>query len=160
MRIGIGYDVHRLGEGRGVTLGGVLIPCDHTLIGHSDADVLLHAIMDALLGAAGLPDIGHCFPNTDPAFRDVSSLKLLQNVMSQVQHAGYVVGNIDATLLAEAPKIAPFIPRMREKIATCVQVSPQAIGIKATTNETLGAIGRGERIAAMAVALLMERTAS
>ncbi len=155
MRVGIGYDIHQFGDGHDVVLGGVTIPYARRLIGHSDADVLLHAVMDALLGAAGLSDIGHHFPNTDPAYRGISSLRLLGHVMSLIRQAGYEIGNIDATVLAEQPKIGPHLAAMRECMATQMEIAPQQIGIKATTNETLGAIGRGEGIAAMAVALLL-----
>lgn len=160
MRVGIGYDIHRYGDGRAVTLGGVAIPHYCSLVGHSDADVLLHAIMDALLGAAGLPDIGHHFPNTDPAYRGIRSTELLQRVAGMISEAGFAVGNIDATVLAEQPKIGPHILAMRERIARCVDIDVSAVGVKATTNERLGAVGRDEGIAAMAVALLIERGAS
>jgi 2-C-methyl-D-erythritol 2,4-cyclodiphosphate synthase len=153
-RIGLGYDVHRFGDERRLMLGGVEIPGAQGLDGHSDADVLLHAIMDALLGAAGLPDIGHHFPNTDPSLRDVSSLVLLAKVRGLITTEGYAIGNIDATLLAEAPKIAPFIVAMRGAIAEALDILPTAIGIKATTHEQLGCFGRGEGMAAMAVAMV------
>ena len=155
MRIGFGYDIHRLTEGRPLVLGGVPIPSPRGLDGHSDADVLLHALCDALLGAAGLPDIGHLFPNTDPAYKDADSLSLLREVVRRLSELGYGVGNVDLTLLAEAPKIAPFIPQMRAAIADCLLVRPSQVGIKATTNEGLGALGRGEGMAAHAVALIV-----
>ena len=154
-RIGFGYDIHPLMEGRKLFLGGVEIPSERGLDGHSDADVLLHALCDALLGAAGLPDIGHLFPNTDPAYKGASSLTLLAEVVRRVRKMGYAVGNADMTLIAEAPKIAPHIVEMRAVIAECLLVTPAQVGIKATTNEGLGALGRGEGIAAHAVALLV-----
>lgn len=154
MRIGMGYDIHRFGAGNAVVLGGVTIPHTHALVGHSDADVVLHAVMDALLGAAGLPDIGHHFPNTDPQYRGISSGALLARLAKMICDAGFTVGNIDVTVLAEAPTIGPHIPTMRERIAQWVDLSPTAVGIKATTHEGLGAIGRKEGIAALAVALL------
>ncbi len=153
-RIGFGYDIHPLIAGRPLFLGGIEIPSPRGLDGHSDADVLLHALCDALLGAAGLPDIGHLFPNTDPAYKGASSLSLLAEVVRRVQEAGYAVGNADMTLIAEAPKIAPYIAEMRAVIASSLGVEPSQVGIKATTNESLGSLGRGEGIAAHAVALL------
>ena len=155
-RIGFGYDIHPLAEGRKLFLGGVEIPSPRGLDGHSDADVLLHALCDALLGAAGLPDIGHLFPNTDPAYKGASSLSLLAEVVRRVREAGFVAGNVDMTLIAEAPKIAPYIAEMRAAIAECLLVDPSQVGIKATTNEGLGSLGRGEGIAAHAVALLVQ----
>ena len=157
-RIGFGYDIHPLVEGRQLFLGGIEIPSPRGLDGHSDADVLLHALCDALLGAAGLPDIGHLFPNTDPAYKGASSLSLLAEVVRRVQDAGYAVGNADMTLIAEAPKIAPYIAEMRTVIAEALHVEPSQVGIKATTNEGLGSLGRGEGIAAHAVALLVRAT--
>ena len=154
-RIGFGYDIHPLLKGRKLFLGGVEIPSERGLDGHSDADVLLHALCDALLGAAGLPDIGHLFPNTDPAYKGASSLLLLAEVVRRISAAGYAVGNADMTLIAEAPKIAPYIAEMRAVIAECLLVTPAQVGIKATTNEGLGSLGRGEGIAAHAVALLV-----
>jgi len=153
-RIGFGYDIHPLIAGRPLMLGGVEIPSPRGLDGHSDADVLLHALCDALLGAAGLPDIGNLFPNTDPAYKGISSLELLRQVQGRVGAAGYSVGNVDLTLIAEAPKIAPHVPQMRALIAECLRIEPARVGIKATTNEGLGALGRGEGIAAHAVAAL------
>ena len=155
-RIGIGYDVHRLAEGRRLVLGGVEIPSKLGLDGHSDADVLLHAVMDAMLGAAALGDIGQHFPNTDAAFKDASSVDLLRRVGALIAEQGFAVGNIDATLIAEAPKIGPHISAMREKISCALELDGGAIGIKATTNERIGFIGRGEGMAAMAVALLIK----
>ena len=157
-RIGFGYDIHPLIQGRKLMLGGVEIASEYGLDGHSDADVLLHALCDALLGAAGLPDIGHLFPNTDPAYKGASSLTLLAEVVRRVQGVGYAVGNADMTLIAEAPKIAPFVAEMRAVIAECLLVTPAQVGIKATTNEGLGALGRGEGIAAHAVALLVSNS--
>jgi 2-C-methyl-D-erythritol 2,4-cyclodiphosphate synthase len=154
-RIGVGYDVHRLVKGRKLILGGVEITSDIGLDGHSDADVLLHAVMDAILGAAGKGDIGQHFPNTDATYKDVSSLELLRRVMAMIRADGYRVGNIDVALIAEAPKIGPYVNDMRACIADVLQVPSDAIGIKATTNEQLGWIGRGEGMAAHAVALLV-----
>jgi 2-C-methyl-D-erythritol 2,4-cyclodiphosphate synthase len=150
--VGIGYDVHRLVEGRRLVLGGVEIPYSHGLEGHSDADVLCHAIADALLGAAGQRDIGHHFPNTDERIRGISSLDILSRVhiILAVEHRRIV--NIDATVIAEAPKIAPHLEAMRAKISNALRLPPERIGIKATTNEALGFLGRKEGIAAMAVA--------
>jgi len=150
--VGIGYDVHRLVEGRRLVLGGVEIPYALGLDGHSDADVLCHAIADAILGAAGQPDIGHHFPNTDESIRGISSLDILSRVqiILAVEHRRIV--NIDATLIAEAPKIAPHLAAMRAKISEALHLAPERIGIKATTNEMLGFLGRKEGIAAMAVA--------
>ena len=153
-RIGFGYDIHPLTEGRRLWLGGVEIPSPRGLDGHSDADVLLHALCDALLGAAGLPDIGVLFPNTDPAYKDASSLALLRSVVGRLHDAGYTVGNVDMTLIAEAPKISPHVPQMRALIADALRLDPARVGIKATTNEGLGALGRGEGIAAHAVAAI------
>ena len=159
MRIGFGYDIHRLTEGRRLMLGGIEIPSPRGLDGHSDADVLLHALCDALLGAAGLPDIGHLFPNTDPAFKNIASLELLRQVMAQITLAGYQVSNVDTTLIAEAPKIAPYVPQMQAVIADALRVEPGQVGIKATTNEGLGSLGRGEGIAAHAVAAIARLSA-
>ncbi len=151
-RSGIGYDVHRLVEGRKLVLGGVHIPHTVGLDGHSDADVLCHAIADALLGAIGSGDIGHHFPNTDESIRGISSIDILKRVAGVLAQAKARPVNIDATLIAEAPKIAPHIPAMRKNIAQALQMQEADIGIKATTNEGLGSIGRGEGMAAMAVA--------
>ena len=156
MRIGHGYDVHRLVEERALILGGVDIPHTKGLLGHSDADVLTHAIMDALLGAAGLWDIGHAFPDTDPAYKGISSLLLLERVMEMLHSKGYSVGNIDATILAQKPKLAPYIPQMRENIACIIGIDAGAVNIKATTEEGLGFTGTEQGIAAHAVALLIE----
>lgn len=158
MRIGHGYDVHRLVEGRPLILGGVDIPYEKGLLGHSDADVLLHAITDALLGAAGLGDIGLHFPDTDEAYRGADSRELLQKAVSLLQAKGYAVSNLDATVLAQAPKLRPFIPQMVERIAQCCGVAIEQINIKATTEEGLGFTGAGAGIAAHAVCLI-EKTA-
>ena len=152
IRTGIGYDVHRLIEGRKLILGGVEIPHARGLEGHSDADVLSHAIADALLGAIGAGDIGQHFPNTDESFRNISSLDILRHVAAVLTKNKAQAINVDATVIAEAPKITPHISAMREKIATAILLEESRVSIKATTNERLGAIGRGEGIAAMAVA--------
>ncbi len=157
MRIGHGYDVHRLVEGRALILGGVQIPYAKGLLGHSDADVLAHAVADALLGAAALGDIGGMFPDTDPAFAGADSLRLLAEVVKAVRTAGYGVGNIDATVLAQAPKLKPYIPAMREKLAAACGLTVEQISVKATTEEGLGFTGSGEGIAAHAVCLLEEQ---
>lgn len=156
MRIGHGYDVHRLVTDRKLILGGVDIPHTKGLLGHSDADVLTHAVMDALLGAAGLWDIGHAFPDTDQAYKDICSLLLLERVMQMLTQKKLRVGNIDATILAQRPKLAPYIPQMRAKIAEITGVSVDRVNIKATTEEGLGFSGSEEGIAAHAVALLLE----
>ncbi len=152
VRTGIGYDVHRFEDGRPLVLGGVRIEHPRGLAGHSDADVLLHAIMDALLGAAALGDIGHHFPPSDDRFRDADSLQLLAQVAKLLDNEGYSVVNVDATVIAEAPRLAPHVEDMRWRIALWLAVEEEAISIKATTNEGLGTIGRGEGMAAMAVA--------
>lgn len=149
---GLGYDIHRFCEGRPLILGGVEIPHTHGLDGHSDADVLSHAIADAVLGALGLPDIGHWFPPGDPDCRDISSLIILEKTAALVREQGHELINVDATLIAEAPKVLPHRQSMQQHISTALGLDPQRIGIKATTNEMLGAIGRREGIAAMAVA--------
>lgn len=156
MRIGHGYDVHRLKAGRKLILGGVEIPFDQGLDGHSDADVLLHAVMDALLGAAGLGDIGQHFPDTDPAYSGISSLKLLEQVAKLLRSAGFSVGNVDVTMVAQRPKLAPYLPQMREKIASVLAVEPDRINVKATTEECLGFTGTGLGMACHAVCLLEE----
>ena len=152
IRCGNGYDAHRLAPGRKLILGGVEIPHDRGLEGHSDADVICHAIADALLGAVGEDDIGHHFPNTDESIRGISSIEILQRVAALLAEIQARPVNVDATLIAEAPKIAPHIPAMREKIAAALHLETSRVSIKATTNEGLGAIGRGEGMAAMAVA--------
>jgi 2-C-methyl-D-erythritol 2,4-cyclodiphosphate synthase len=156
-RIGFGYDVHRLVAGRKLMLGGVQIPAEKGLEGHSDADVLLHAIADALLGAAGLGDIGKHFPNTDPRFQGVSSVILLQQVADLLVQHRYTVGNVDATLILEEPKIAPYVDAMRQTIARALGTTPAQISIKATTHEGLGALGAGAGAAAHAVALIQQQ---
>ncbi len=156
-RVGQGYDIHRLAEGRPLILGGVRIAERGGLDGHSDADVLVHAVMDALLGAAGCPDIGHYFPDTDDRYLNISSLELLGQVREIIRKEGYAVGNIDSTVIAEAPKLAPYIANMKENLAGALHISSGQINIKATTNETLGAVGRREGIAALASALLYRR---
>ena len=157
MRIGHGYDVHRLTEGRRLILGGVDIPWEKGLLGHSDADVLTHAVMDALLGAAGLGDIGRHFPDTDSAYAGADSLKLLEHVVKLLGERGFSVGNVDATVLAQRPKLAPHIPQMRDNLARTMGVDPSRINIKATTEEGLGFTGSGEGMAAHAVALIEKR---
>jgi 2-C-methyl-D-erythritol 2,4-cyclodiphosphate synthase len=154
MRIGHGYDVHRLTEGRDLILGGETIPYEKGLLGHSDADVLLHAVMDALLGAAALGDIGHLFPDSSEEFRGISSLTLLRRVGRVLASEGYRVVNIDATLLAQAPKIAPYRDKMRANIAKALQISLSQVSVKATTEEGLGFTGEGLGMAAHAIALL------
>jgi 2-C-methyl-D-erythritol 2,4-cyclodiphosphate synthase len=149
---GIGYDVHRFAEGRPLVLGGIEIAHDRGLDGHSDADVLSHAIADAILGAAGERDIGHFFPNTDESIRGISSLDILRRVRGHLVAKGITIVNIDATLVAEEPKIAPHLDRMKEALALALALAPDRIGIKATTNEGMGFIGRGEGIGALAVA--------
>ena len=153
-RIGHGYDVHRLAEGRKLILGGVDIPWEKGLLGHSDADVLTHAVMDALLGAAGLGDIGKHFPDTDPAYTGADSLKLLGHVVGLLGERGFAVGNVDATILAQRPKLAPHIPLMRDNLAQVIGVDPGRVNVKATTEEGLGFTGSGEGMAAHAVALI------
>ena len=154
MRIGHGYDVHRLVEGRKLILGGVDIPHSLGLLGHSDADVLTHAVMDALLGAAALGDIGKLFPDSDDAYQGADSLKLAAEVARQIRAAGYEIGNVDATVIAQKPKLAPHIDTMRENLARALSVPVGAISVKATTEEHLGFSGREEGIAAHAVCLL------
>lgn len=155
MRIGHGYDVHRLTENRKLILGGVEIPYEKGLLGHSDADVLLHAISDALLGAAAMGDIGHLFPDTDDRWKGADSLLLLEMVVKALREKGYSVGNIDATVLAQAPKLAPYIEQMRSNIAEACSVDAYCISVKATTEEGLGFTGTGQGIAAHAVALIV-----
>ncbi|BCG48939.1 2-C-methyl-D-erythritol 2,4-cyclodiphosphate synthase [Citrifermentans bremense] len=154
MRIGHGYDVHRLVEGRKLILGGVDVPYAKGLLGHSDADVLLHAISDAILGAIGEGDIGRHFPDTDPAYKGADSIKLLQHVMGLADAKGYRIGNVDATVVAQRPKLAPFILQMRQNIARALATEDDRVNVKATTTEELGFAGRGEGIAAYGVALL------
>lgn len=155
MRIGQGFDVHQLVEGRKLIIGGVEIAHDRGLLGHSDADVLLHAITDALLGAAALGDIGRHFADTDAQYKDIDSRILLREALHRVRAAGWRVGNVDATIIAQAPKMAPHIPQMVEHIAADLRVERHAVNVKATTTEGLGFSGRGEGIAAQAVVLLL-----
>ena len=156
MRIGHGYDVHRLAAGRSLILGGVTIPYDRGLDGHSDADVLTHAVMDALLGAAALGDIGKLFPDTDPAFKGADSRELLREAWRRIQAKGYTLGNVDVTIIAQAPKMLPHIPQMRVFIAEDLGCHMDDVNVKATTTEKLGFTGRGEGIACEAVALLVK----
>ena len=155
MRIGHGYDVHRLVEGRRLILGGVDIPYEKGLLGHSDADVLVHAVMDALLGAMGAPDIGQLFPDKDPAYKGANSMVLLARVAELMREKGYALGNLDATVLAQSPKLAPHIPQMKENIARVLNVSLEQVNVKATTEEHLGFTGSGDGMAAHAVCLLI-----
>lgn len=156
MRIGHGYDVHRLVEGRDLILGGVKIDYEKGLLGHSDADVLLHAVSDALLGAAGLGDIGRHFPDTDPKYKGADSLMLLREVYRKISEKGFRVGNIDVTMIAQKPKLKDFIPQMQENIAAAVGVAPDRVNVKATTEEKLGFTGTGEGMSCHAVCLLEE----
>ena len=153
-RVGLGIDFHRFASGRALILGGVRIPSDKGLLGHSDADVLLHAISDALLGAASLGDIGVHFPDTDPRFEGADSKKLLQAVVEMIEAHGWQVGNVDTVIIAEAPKLAPHVPAMRERIAQVLKVPVDRVGVKATTRERMGSLGRGEGMAAQCVALI------
>ena len=154
MRIGHGYDVHRLVECRDLVLGGVTIPCEKGLLGHSDADVLLHAVMDALLGAAGLGDIGKLFPDTDSAYKGISSMILLEKVAAALQERGYTVGNVDVTMIAQKPTLRPYFTQMEENIARDLQVSADKINVKATTEEHLGFTGDGSGMSCHAVCIL------
>jgi len=154
VRVGLGIDFHRLGPGRRLVLGGVEVPFELGLLGHSDADVLLHAICDALLGAAGLGDIGQHFPPGDPRYRDISSLLLLERVRELLTEAGWLPLQVDAVVVAERPKLAPYIPEMRARIAETLGVPEAAVSVKATTSEGMGPMGRGEGISAFAVALI------
>ena len=154
MRVGMGYDVHKLVEGRKLVLGGVEIPYERGLLGHSDADVAVHAIMDALLGAAALGDIGKHFPDTDPAYRGISSVKLLEHVAALLDENLFLVENIDATIIAQAPKMRPHIDQMRENIAKALGIEASQVNVKATTEEGLGFTGSGEGISAQAICLL------
>ena len=155
MRVGMGYDVHRLTEGRKLILGGVEIPWEKGLLGHSDADVLVHAVMDALLGAAALGDIGKHFPDTDPAYKGISSILLLRHGTELLKKHGYTIGNIDATIIAQKPKMASHILKMRENMAEAMGISVDCLNVKATTEEGLGFTGREEGIAAQAICLLI-----
>lgn len=158
MRVGMGYDVHRLTEGRDLILGGVKIPYEKGLLGHSDADVLIHAIMDALLGAAALGDIGKHFPDTDPQYKGISSISLLEHVAKLLEEHQYIVENIDATIIAQRPKMLPHIENMRKNIADALKISIEQVNIKATTEEGLGFTGTGEGISSQAVCLLEKIT--
>ena len=160
MRIGQGYDVHRLTEGRDLILGGVKIPYDKGLLGHSDADVLVHAVMDALLGAAALGDIGEHFPDTDPRYKDMDSMKILAKIYEMMKEKKYHIGNVDATILAEKPKMAPYIQQMRQNISDCLHCSMDQISIKATRGEKMGFVGKEEGMVAMSICLLEEECAS
>ncbi|HSJ39367.1 MAG TPA: 2-C-methyl-D-erythritol 2,4-cyclodiphosphate synthase [Planococcus sp. (in: firmicutes)] len=157
IRIGQGYDVHQLVEGRPFILGGIEISHDRGLLGHSDADVLLHTITDAALGAIGGGDIGKHFPDTDPEFKDADSRKLLTHIWQYVKEQGYELGNVDCTVIAQKPKLAPYIEQMRESIAGLLEADVSQVSVKATTNEKLGSLGREEGIAALAVILLVKR---
>ncbi|HNA31053.1 MAG TPA: 2-C-methyl-D-erythritol 2,4-cyclodiphosphate synthase [Thiobacillaceae bacterium] len=157
MRIGHGFDVHAFAEGRRLILGGVEIPHDRGLLGHSDADVLIHAICDALLGAAGQGDIGRHFPDSDPRYKGIDSRELLRHVAGLLDAGGWRVGNVDATIIAQAPRMAPHIPAMRERLAADLGISVEALNVKATTTEKLGFTGRGEGIAAEAVCLIQAK---
>ena len=158
-RVGTGFDVHHFADGRRLILGGVEIPCERGLLGHSDADVLAHAIIDAVFGAAALPDIGRAFPDNDPAYKDANSMALLKTAVQTVEKAGFAIGNIDATVIAQAPKLAPYIEAMRENIASVCGADLSAVSVKATTTEKLGFTGRGEGIAAEAAVVLARRRA-
>ena len=159
MRVGTGYDVHRLVSGRQLIIGGVNIPYEKGLDGHSDADVLVHAIMDALLGAAAMPDIGHLFPDNDDAYLGADSIKLLEEVGKRLKAAGYEVGNIDSTIIAQSPKMAPHLDEMKKNIAAALEIDATQVNVKATTEEHLGFTGSGEGIAAQA-AVLIEQAVS
>ncbi|OMF87030.1 2-C-methyl-D-erythritol 2,4-cyclodiphosphate synthase [Paenibacillus sp. FSL R7-0337] len=154
--VGQGFDVHQLVEGRTCIIGGVTIPYEKGLLGHSDADVLLHAVSDAILGALGLGDIGRHFPDTDPAFKDADSLKLLEQVWALARERGYRLGNIDSTIIAQKPKMAPYIPQMTEIIARTLNADVSKVNVKATTTEQLGFAGRGEGIAAQSIVCLLQ----
>jgi 2-C-methyl-D-erythritol 2,4-cyclodiphosphate synthase len=156
-RIGIGYDIHRLVEGRRLILGGVEIPFEKGLLGHSDSDVLTHAICDALLGAAALGDMGMHFPDTDPRFKDVSSLDLLANAFGQIAALGYAVQNVDTVVLAERPRLGPYVKSIREGLAAILAIEPDQISVKAKTSEGMESVGRGEAMAAHAVVLLARK---
>lgn len=157
IRIGHGFDVHAFAEGRRLVIGGVDIPHDRGLLGHSDADVLIHAICDALLGAAGLGDIGRHFPDSDPRYKGIDSRELLRHVGGLLDARGWRVGNVDATIIAQAPRMAPHIPAMREHLAADLGISVEALNVKATTTEKLGFTGRGEGIAAESVCLIQAK---
>ena len=154
LRVGHGYDVHRLVEGRALILGGVTVPFDRGLLGHSDADVLTHAVMDALLGAAALGDIGKLFPDSDAAYAGANSIALLERVTALLREHGWQVGNVDATVVAQTPKLAPYVPEMRRRLAEAMGLDVDCVSVKATTEERLGFTGSGEGMAAHAVALI------
>ena len=156
-RIGTGWDAHRLVEGRELWLGGVLIPYEKGLLGHSDADAALHALMDALLGAAAMGDIGKLFPDSDERYRGISSILLLEEVRRALSNVGYSIGNVDVTIVCQAPRLAPYIPQMRETIARALQIPAENVSVKATTTERMGFEGRGEGISAQAVALVFQQ---
>jgi len=158
MRIGHGYDVHKLTEGRKLILGGVDIPYEKGLLGHSDADVLVHAVMDALLGACAMEDIGHLFPDNDPTYAGADSMKLLETVVSRLRENEFQVDNVDVTVIAQAPKLAPFVPQMKVNLARGLDIAPDRVNVKATTEERLGFTGRGEGISCHAVALVLEKS--
>jgi len=157
MRIGIGYDVHQLVTGRKLVLGGVAIPFEKGLFGHSDADVLIHAVCDALLGAAGLGDIGLHFPDTDPEYKDISSIKILVKTYKLVSSKNFKIINLDSTIFADAPKISPYREAMQKNIARTIEIEPECVNVKATTFEGLGMIGKGEGIGAICVVLIQSR---
>lgn len=156
VRVGQGFDVHQLVEGRPLIIGGIPIPYEKGLLGHSDADVLLHAISDAILGALGAGDIGNHFPDTDPSFKDADSFVLLQKVWELAEQQGYTLGNVDATIMAQEPKMAPYIEKMVERLTEALKAGTDQVNVKATTTEKLGFTGRGEGIAAQAVVLLVK----
>jgi len=156
-RVGLGYDIHPFAQGRKLILAGLQIPHPRGLDGHSDADVLSHALADAIFGALGLPDIGHFFPNNDPACKDMNSLLIVERAVHEADLRDYEIGNVDITLIAEEPKIAPYLETMKTNLAQVLQVEPTEIGLKATTNEKIGDLGRGQGIAAHSVALLVRR---
>lgn len=157
LRIGFGYDIHKLVENRALILGGIEVPHHKGLLGHSDADCLSHAIADALLGAAGLPDIGHFFPDNNPAYKDINSQEILKAVLKEIENNRFTIINIDTTILAEKPKLAPYFEEMKAKIGNSLKITTHQIGIKATTTEQTGSIGREEAIAAYAVCLLEKK---
>lgn len=156
-RTGIGYDLHRLVEGRPLILGGVTVPYERGLLGHSDADVVLHALCDALLGAAGLDDIGDLFPDTDPAYKDADSRQLLAQVLARVRAAGFAVGNVDVIIHAQRPKLGPYKQQIKQSLAALLALPPERVGVKAKTNEGVDAVGNGEAVACWVAALLMEK---
>ena len=156
MRVGIGYDIHRVEPGRRCVLGGVEIPSEVGSVAHSDGDVLAHAVADAILGAAGLPDIGFYFPPNDPACAGIDSLKIIERAVAEAKKTGYCIGNVDASVIAERPKIGKYVPAMRDRLGAALGISPSLVGVKATTNEKLGSLGAGTGIAVHAVCLLLK----